>query len=244
MSGPSIYGLEALYRLQDVEGRIRDIHFLAEQSEEKQRVTKCRHALETVLERHRVVQNRLQQVEKKLRRLELDIASLEADIAKHERQMFDGTVQDARGLVNIQERVNADRHRKDRYEEEALQVMDQIDQLRQLISKLDAEVRRFERAYATAKKKLDEAREMWRKQISELDDERNQLIDRISSDLLSMYKSLSKKMSRPVAQVESGTCRGCNVTLPTSMKRPCADEILRCPQCARLLWWPATGSPV
>lgn len=235
---PLDHPIARLLEYQGLDERLRSVEESLERSEEAEaaasaaRVVKAREG--ALKEAMRTLEDR----QKRLRRLELEIDSVAERVRKHEAQLFDGSVNDARGLANLQERIKSEKAKKERLEEEALSLMEQIEEDKAARSRRRAAYEEAVAQFKEARSRLSDVTAARQDEASSLRTAGEKLRATIPSELLSLYEALTPKMKRPVATVDDRNCGGCNVTLPTSMKRPKETELARCPHCSRILFWP------
>jgi predicted nucleic acid-binding Zn-ribbon protein len=74
--------------------------------------------------------------------------------------------------------------------------------------------------------------------LSELQQARKNLAERIKPQLLVRYERVAKSFERVIVPVTGNLCLGCFITLPTSYSSlQSKDEILTCENCGRILYF-------
>jgi hypothetical protein len=77
------------------------------------------------------------------------------------------------------------------------------------------------------------------KGIEKLREARQELMEKIPSDVLNHYKKIIKRYGRAIAPVRDNICLGCFITIPTSLSsKEIGNQFLRnCENCGRFLYW-------
>ncbi len=75
--------------------------------------------------------------------------------------------------------------------------------------------------------------------LSQLEANREQLLEEIDAAILRRYEMLRERYGRPVVPVSRGICHGCFTALPTA--RAAANvtnrALVNCENCGRFLYW-------
>jgi predicted nucleic acid-binding Zn-ribbon protein len=127
-----------------------------------------------------------------------------------------------------------------RVEEEILQVMDEIEEVKKDLSKREKEAKVTLEKMEGERKKLVEKmahdENAWSKQV----ERREALSEQIDPKLLKLYNTLKeKRQGVGVVSVRSETCQGCFVHVPPQMfiEVQKNNALIRCPHCNRILYW-------
>jgi predicted nucleic acid-binding Zn-ribbon protein len=87
---------------------------------------------------------------------------------------------------------------------------------------------------------LGEREENLKRELAELEANRNQLAEAVEGPARSRYERLLKsKGENAVVGIEHGVCGGCHMKFPTQILVSCKQEqeIVTCPNCARILYY-------
>lgn len=232
-------GMEALYRLQQVE---LDLAELAKKTQDSEEVAAVAHARERASHCQRLLEKAergLESARVRLKRLERELSGLEESLMSVEARLYGGEVTHPKELAALQERLDSDRTRKAACEEEVLAAMDVVEQAERALEKVRTAETSAQKALRKAVARLNEAKAGWTAQMRRLEETRSELRRAAQADLLSLYDSLKERFAgRPLARVNERSCGGCHVEMPTAMRKPAEGQIQRCPHCGRLLWWP------
>ena len=125
-----------------------------------------------------------------------------------------------------------------------MQVLEEIDELKRDLSKREKEVAVLLEKIETEKKMIQERMAqdeiVWKQQM----ERREALSKQIESKLNKLYHTLKeKRQGVGVVSVRQETCQGCFVHIPPQMfiEVQKNNEIIRCPNCNRILYFEGEG---
>jgi predicted nucleic acid-binding Zn-ribbon protein len=125
-------------------------------------------------------------------------------------------------------------------EEEILQVMDEIDELKKDLSKREKDtgvtLEEIEAERNKLQEKMAHDEKVWDKQM----ERREVLSKQIELKLVKLYNTLKeKRQGVGVVSVKHETCQGCFVNVPPQLfiEVQKNNTIVRCPNCNRILFW-------
>ena len=122
-------------------------------------------------------------------------------------------------------------------EEEAIKLMEAIDQYRAAIDKHATE-------FAELERQLAETEQEGKARISEIeaivaksDDRRAALVKRVPDKTYRLYERIRKRLGAAVVEAEEGHCTGCNMDIRAQMYNELqrGDKIYQCSNCFRIL---------
>jgi hypothetical protein len=129
-------------------------------------------------------------------------------------------------------------------EEEILQILEEIDEVKKDLSKREKEVtttlEKIEREKKKIQEKMDQDDGLWKEQK----ERREVLSKKLESNLFKLYNTLKeKRQGVGVVNVRDETCQGCFVNIPPQMfiEVQKTNSIIRCPNCNRILYWEGDG---
>ena len=111
-------------------------------------------------------------------------------------------------------------------------------------NEFDAKSRSIRHETAVAKQEFDRMKEVYNQEAKEkkqqLDAQRSKadaLLHEIDPDLLSIYTTVKKQISPPIARLKNGQCSGCNTSQPSAALRKidAGEGIVECETCGRIL---------
>ncbi|MFN0148141.1 MAG: zinc ribbon domain-containing protein [Dehalococcoidia bacterium] len=177
-------------------------------------------------------------IRKDQRRVEAEVEGLSDKIAREDKRLYDGSIKNPKELTNLQHEVDLLKAARGKFEDELIAVLD-----------AGEAASREQKAAARAVTSL-EAR--WQHDLELLHHEALRLTDLISRGdvrremqkakvtprALLTYEDLRRrKGGMAVARIVGGTCMGCRVTIPDSLRRQALAPagFAQCPNCERIL---------
>ncbi len=180
----------------------------------------------------------LDRLRKRQRDFEGQLADLEAKIKPLETKLYDGSVRNPKELQDLQKELDGLKQRRDKLDEQGLQLMESIEASSRAIEEGKAELARVEASWQEDQKQLTSTKTKAESELKRLDGQRTQQIKGMDVGALGLYENLrATKQGRGVSRVVRGTCLGCNVTLPTHMTQRLrvGRDLIQCPRCERIL---------
>jgi predicted nucleic acid-binding Zn-ribbon protein len=225
---------QQLYQLQEI-----DLELAANQQHqaqvssqlgESQGIARVRAKLETG-------QQRLEELERQQHDVEWEIEDLTTKLAAVEEKLFGGRIRNPKELTNLQREADELRARRSQMEDGALEVMDQAEAATKKIADLTDELSRLEAEWNDYQRKLSAELAELKAAHDKLSDERQRLAAGIAPETIEIYEQLRLRRGTAVARVEQGTCRGCQITLPTTeLQQVRGGGLVRCGSCGRILF--------
>ncbi len=223
-----------LYQLQEVDLEIesdeRALEEVKSQLGESQAVIKTQKQLE-------LEKKQLEELSRQQRTAEWEIDDITTKLAAAEEQLFSGRVKNPKELTNLQHEVEAFKTRRNRLEEKALEIIDQVEQSEARVAKINGELEKLKDDWQRQQKKLTEEMERLKATLADLKEKRRRLAGEIDSEAFDFYQSLRKGKGIAVAKVEQGICRGCRISLPTTdLQQARSGKLVQCSSCGRILF--------
>jgi hypothetical protein len=202
------------------------------------------------LEAYRLVHQRLKELDAEreeaaavLRQLELDLDKsegqlemLESKLKEHETRLFAGGMS-GRETEYMRLEVQSLRGQDDAMEVKVLQMLEDVEPVREKVSVLDAQIEE-----ATSKRaELDAViKAEWKvidADLARKEEAKREAIAPIDSELIDLYESLRRaKEGVAIAIFDHGVCGGCHMTLsPSEQEEALKDDLPRCVHCRRIL---------
>ena len=228
--------LELLWELQQIDLDLQGI------KEEKDRYPKEMKRLE---EKQKIEKERIQKEKEKIessektrRQKEGQLSSEQEKIKRAEGRMFE--VKTNKEYQALLTEIDAMKETSSRIEEEILQVMDEIEEVKKDLSKREKEAKvtleKIEGERKTLQEKMAHDEKTWSKQM----ERREALSKQIEPKLFKLYNTLKeKRQGLGVVGVKRETCQGCFVHVPPQMfiEVQKNNALIRCPNCNRILYW-------
>lgn len=225
--------LEILQELQKIDLEIDRLEY--NKNTYPKHIEQLNETLNTEKKKVEVKRQSLLDLEKKKKSLELDLADQEGKVKKSEEKMM--AVKSNEEYQAMKREIEGTRQENGLIEEQILEVMLQIDDVKNSLNQFEAE---------TAKRSQSVSQEIQKVQndLSHIDEaltEKNKLrqgkVQELSSDTLSVYQRIRTKESLAVSELIRGKCVGCSMTLPPQLYNQVqkGDAIHFCPNCLRIL---------
>jgi predicted nucleic acid-binding Zn-ribbon protein len=197
-------------------------------------------AAETSLEEaSALARSQVKDIERELTRLEDEIEKVAARTIRDQARLESGGGQ-SRELQALQQELETLARRRGRLEDEALAVMERLEEDRAAAARLAAGVERlgaeaagFEAELAAAGADLDQAAAVERAA-------RDAAATGLDAALVTLYERLRERLGGVgAAALAGGRCQGCGMQLSASdlaeLARLEADDVARCEECTRIL---------
>lgn len=179
----------------------------------------------------------LKDFERQSREVSDEVDDLDAKIRQHEKQLDEGLLS-FKEMETVRERVNDNRERMEKLEDEALELMDQVEAR-------EAEMAEEEGRFNDWKAHIDEdlsalesdikAQET---KIADAEAKREELSKAVDERLYERYERLRGELEDPVVPARDGRCGGCQLGLSeTTLERVReGSDLVTCENCMRILY--------
>ena len=183
------------------------------------------------------LRERLSQLEHESRMKNLEVDELDMNIRQYQERLDKGIIS-FKEMEDLGAKIGSERVRISTMEDEALVLMDTIEESREAL----------ERAIAHCSTKVGKLRSQIdeiasriskiRGQVAGLVEERAALCDRIPVYLFKQYETLRQRSSEPIVSIKNGTCSGCKLKLSGSTIERVRGGmgIVACEHCSRVLY--------
>ncbi|MGQ9628318.1 MAG: zinc ribbon domain-containing protein [Anaerolineae bacterium] len=227
---------QALYRLQVLEAELKERSNRLEALEARLGESE---ELRWTRESVRTKEEEISSWRSKLRALEMDNKSLSEKIKTNEQQLYSGRIRNPKELSSMEEEVQYLERRRAKLEDEILETMLQIEEGETELEGLRQNLAQVEEKWQKEQLQLSSEREEIKTRLSQIEKERERLLEAISDGDLKLYEDLCRrKGGRGVALLKGGICQGCGVALPTSevQRVRSREELNTCSSCGRILY--------
>lgn len=232
--------LELLWELQKIDLGLK--HINEERERYPRKIKKLDEKISIERERLQAEKEKVDLLEKERREKERHLGDSQEKIKKAEGRMFE--VKTNKEYQALLTEIEAIKGASGREEEEILQVLEEIDELKKDLSKREKEVATLLEKIEAEKKMIEEKMAQdeifWKEQM----ERREVLSKQIESKLYKLYHTLrEKRQGVGVVNVKQETCQGCFVHIPPQMfiQVQRNNEIIRCPNCNRILYFEGEG---
>jgi len=179
----------------------------------------------------------LRQEEKNSAMKELDLKTSQEKIAKLRTQL--NVLRDNKQYTAMMHEISGREAENSRTEDQALMLMDQIENTKAAIDELKKQIESAKDAVREEEAAVaDEIRDL-SGQIRELTAERQALVGRLEKPIVEKYTRIAHSTKgKAVVAVINGVCQGCfmGVTRQTIARLWAKKELMYCPNCARLMY--------
>ena len=174
------------------------------------------------------------------RKADADVEQVRSRRTRNQQRLDSGQVGSTRDLENLQhELVSLDR-RIATLEDEELVVMEELEAVETELAGVRGRLADLGDRVAAAAKARDEAVKVLDTEQAEVIEERDRLRATVNADLLALYDRLRRSMGGvAAAPLVQRRCEGCRLELNGAdirqIKATAPEEVLRCPECNRIL---------
>lgn len=228
--------IEKLLILQDRDRKIRRMQGELTHIEPERQTLKAKAAAaQTQLEE---AKHRGKQFESDRKRLELDVEAKKQLIERYANQQLQTRKnEEYRALAHEIDTCKAD---ITKIEDQEIELMEQAEQAQKEVARLTRESAAAKKLEAEQVAKLGEREQNLRKDLAELESNREELASAVDPGGRARYERLVKsKGENVVVGVQHGVCGGCHMKLPAQVLVTCQQEqeVVSCTNCGRILYY-------
>lgn len=187
-----------------------------------------------------------EQAEQELRGVRADNLSAEhavesqrAKIKEAEKMLYSGAVTNPKELQDRQQEAESLKRHLSTLEDRLLEQMMRLEESEQSYRQTQEELQRVELTRSAQHQELFEEREKLHGEVERLQGEREAALAGVSEKDLALYDDVrSRYGGRAVALVSDNACSACGMELARSIPQAAStgSELVRCPQCSRILY--------
>lgn len=231
-------GVERLLELQELDLSIDRLKARRELLASGEDIRVARARLAEVEGRLGELKLSIDEVSRDQRRLEQDVDSLDRKMQAENKRLIDGSVANPKELQSIQAEVQNLRGRKERMEDQLIELMERREEMESRLGPIEAEVAEHRDRVAEIEESQASERVEIEQALATRTAEREGLLPVFDEELLELYTDLrrQKKGVGAVALID-GVCQGCHQKLsPMYLERLKRTEgVRRCEYCRRIL---------
>jgi len=230
----------ALLDLQSADSRLDRLAHLRERLPELAELDKLAQA-RSDLDRERIrLETAVSDLSADQRKADADVEQVRSRRTRNQQRLDSGQVGSARDLENLQHEVVSLDRRIATLEDEELEVMEALEAAETELAATRAQLAELAGRVAAAEQERDRAYAEMDGERAEVTTERDRLAANVSEDLKALYDRLRKSMGGvAAAPLVQRRCEGCRLELNGAdirqIKATAPDEVLRCPECNRIL---------
>jgi len=182
-------------------------------------------------------QQHLEELKHQQRSAEWEIDDIATRIATAEETLFSGRVKNPKELASLQQEVEMFKARRGQLEEQALGIIDQVEQSEAAVAGISGELKTLTADWRRQQKQLADEMKKLKAALADLKQKWQLLSAEIEPETVEFYQQLRKGKGTAVARVEQGICRGCRISLPTTdLQRARGTNLVHCSSCGRILF--------
>jgi len=169
--------------------------------------------------------------------VEWEIEDITTKLTTAEEELYSGRIRNPKELTNLQQEIDSLKVKRNKLEDQALEIMEKVELATKSVASLDSELRRLKTEWQSQQQKLSTDLKQLKAAIVNLRHKRELLAAEIDSQVTEIYHELKRQRGTAVARVEQGICRGCRISLPvTELQRARSGSLVRCSSCGRILF--------
>lgn len=168
-----------------------------------------------------------------------EVELVKARRARDEERMNSGQISNAKDLSSMQHEIVALDRRIATLEDEELEVMEALEEAQNRLSTVTAELDGINAELATLAAVRDEKIVAIDAEAREVLAERELISHKVPDNLIALYDKLRSQYGIGAAPLKARRCEGCRLEINGADLRELVanddDEVLRCPECTRIL---------
>jgi len=227
--------IKQLLELQRIDDEIADLgahlaSLTAQRARLEERIDAERASVESL-------QGRLAGLERESRLKNLEVDELDESIREYQHRLDKGIIS-FKEMEDLRAKIESERVRISRMEDEALELMDLIERTREELVEAERALEEREAQLRAEIERIASGLEETDGKIAGLKAERERLAGGITPYILSQYETLHKKYRDPLAAIVQGTCSGCKLRLSgnTIERAKGGMGVVQCEHCSRILY--------
>ncbi len=207
---------------------------------ESQRLTELGEQRSEVASRLAVQRTEVDDMAAEIRKAEADVAQVRTRRERDQQRLDTGAVTSAKDLEGLQHEITSLDRRIGDLEDAELAVMERLESAQAEQQRAEAELAALDDELAATAATRDAALRDIETEAAQLQAERDKAAGTLPGDLLALYdKVRGQHGGVGAAAMRQRRCEGCRLELNAADVREIAttphDEVLRCPECQRLL---------
>ena len=173
------------------------------------------------------------------KKADAEVEQVRARRTRDEERLNSGAVSNPKDLSSLQHELVALERRISTLEDAELEVMEALEEAQSVLSARQAEVDRIKDERERKIAVRDTAIEVIDQQFADAEAQRESTAVGVPADLMALYDKLRGQYGVGAAALRARRCEGCRLEINGADLRELAaapeDEVLRCPECSRIL---------
>jgi uncharacterized protein len=178
------------------------------------------------------------EIETKRKQLELEVETKKALIEKYGLQQFQTRKNDEYQALTHEIETCKEAIRK--VEDQEIELMEQAEQVAKNVAEAGQVLKAAQAVVDGEVAALDASEQNLKKELAELESNRNELAAAVDASALSRYERIMKtRGDNVVVGIEHGVCGGCHMKIPPQVVVHCRSqqELTACTNCGRILYY-------
>ncbi len=233
---------QRLLEVQALDTRLDQVSHTREQLPEAARATELQALVGTLRDDVVLLQTKVSDLDREVTRAENDVQAVRSRVDRDTKRLESGQGS-SKDLMGIQHELESLARRQSDLEDVELEVMERREEQAGLLAATETRL-------AAARAELEQVAAARDARYGELDSQRIALEDDrkaaatgLAEPMMKVYERLRGRLGSGAAALAEGRCEGCRMPMAptevhTIMAKP-ADEMVRCPECERILVRPA-----
>ena len=169
-----------------------------------------------------------------------EVEHVKARRVRDEERMSSGAITNPKDLESLQHELGALQRRISTLEDEELEVMERLEDAQKRLSSVSADLDGIKAELEQVTAVRDAAVEAIDVEAATATAERERIVAQVPADLLALYDKVRAQYGGlAAAELRARRCEGCRLEINGADLREIAampdDEVLRCPECSRIL---------
>lgn len=213
----------------DLQGKITEGPLKMKELEEK---------LARMNEEYQTTEQQLEDLKHEKRGIDQDIEAIESQITKANTKL--SNIKSNKEYKAALKEIDDLTREKEKLEDKAIEFMEQIDSLSDIIEDRKKDHERFHEEVNHEKEDITRDMKTWEKTLLTLQEKRGEFCEKVNVDLLRKYDFIrERKAGRALSPVFNGVCDACHIELPPQRYNELirGERLLDCPNCHRIIYW-------
>ena len=181
----------------------------------------------------------VEDLERAQKKADQEVEQVKARRARDEERLASGAIRNPKDLESLQHELTALQRRISTLEDEELEVMEDLEQAQATLIDVNADLEALRTDLHQVEAARDAAVQAIDVELEANRAERDRVVAGVPDDLLALYEKLRAQHGIGAAALRARRCEGCRLEINAAdlrdiANRP-ADEVVRCPECSRIL---------
>ncbi len=233
--------LPVLFRIQEIHNRQRTLQKICTEAEQSPELIELRKRKTEYLKKLTTIKKRQELIGKSQHQLDLDLKSCLDKIKQEETKLYGGAVVNSRELEQIQLKMGEYTNTKSQIEESSYRFLEEDEKLTTLKAQIEKAVQANDQKLMLLEGEMEQKIGELNLELAALEFELNELMPKAPEEWLERLEKIARSHNNiGIAQIKSGCCGACHVSLPESLLQKAKrgeDQILLCENCGRIIFY-------